>query len=163
MRRFGSAVLLGLPAALFAHVLVFGSDHVVGGSMHAAVLELGGVFAFLTALMAASAAVRSRCAAAPRFLTIVAGAAAWFAAIELCERSHGTPFLLTALAIVFASWLVRAILLAFAQTVAAIAVILAGVRVRAPRIAFAHRANIVLPRSAAHRLRLFSRPPPVFS
>ena len=159
----GSAALLGLPAALFAHALLFGNEHTLAGSLHGPALEAGMLFGFLAALLAAIGAVRNRRACSPGFADIASGAAIWFSLIELCERSHEIPVLLAAAAILFASWVVRAVLLAFRRTIVAIAAIL-------HEALSPHGVGIVTARSAqpiaqsfAIRFRLFSRPPPVFA
>ena len=160
--RVAAFTLLGLPAALLAHAVVFGGEHTVGGPAHAIVLDLGAVSAFLAALCLAICAVRRR-RAVPHFVSLLAGSAVWFAAIELCERPHGIPLFAVALALLLGSWLVRTVLLAFAQTILAVAAIVSAIRL-APQPVYA-RVISAPPRmrAAAHRLRLFSRPPPLFS
>lgn len=163
-RKFWSAALLGLPAALFAHVLVFGGEHTLGGSAHAWLLELGGSFAFLGTLLAAIGAVRSRPSLVPQFGSILTGAAVWFAFIELGERTHGIPIAAVIAALAFAAWIVRAVLLAFARTIAAVAAILQLVlRAANPTVAAPIKRAVPRALPRAHRLRLFSRPPPLFS
>ena len=163
-RRAATAVLLGLPAALLAHALTFGGEHTLGGSLHAWALELGATCAFLAALIAAIAAVRCRYALAPRFDAIVGGAAAWFTVLELCEGGHGIPVVTAVFTLLAASCLVRCVLRAFAGTVAAFICGLRSTFAPARPFVAVRRPNLT-PRasSLAHRLRLYSRPPPVFA
>jgi hypothetical protein len=163
IRKFGYAALLGLPAALLAHVLLFGNEHTLAGSLHGAALSLGTSFAFFATLLAAVAAVRRWKSPRIHLLAMTGGAAAWFAGIELCEQSHAVSFLAAAVAVAFASWLVRVVLLAFAQTFAAIVAVLTGVFSPAPRQASRAPYTCAPSRSTAHTLRLFSRPPPAFA
>ncbi len=163
-RKIWTAALLGLPAALFAHVIVFGGEHTLGGSAHSWLLEFGGVFAFLGTLVAAIGAVRRSTAVVPKFAPILTGAAGWFGIIELCESAHGIPIAAVIAALVFAAWIVRAVLSAFAHTVAAIAAIL-QLYLRAAKPPAPALIKRAVPRahSCVHRLRLFSRPPPLFA
>jgi hypothetical protein len=164
LRKLASAVLLGLPTALFAHVLVFGSEHSVGGAFHNGLLELAGSFAFVATLIAAIGALYRRRDLVPGFIATGSGAAAWFSAIELCEQGHGVPVLFAAVAIAFAAWIVRAVVLAFTQTLVAVVAILGATLAEARnRVILRRTYTVVFARSIAHRLRLFSRPPPVFA
>jgi len=157
-------MLLGLPAALLAHAAVFGSEHTLGGSAHGWFVQGAGVFAFLGTLLLAIGAVGKRRDFVPHLAAIVLGASAWFAGIELCEQAHGVPFLLAAAAIAGASWIVRAILVAFAQTVAVVVGAL-DISFVSPRPPLRLRVLPAVPSTlaAAERLRLFSRPPPAFA
>lgn len=156
--------LLGLPAALLAHALVFGGEHAAGGGTHALLFGLAAAFGFVATLFAAVAAARKFHVVAPRSICIAPGAALWFAGIEISEHTHTVPVALSALAILSASLIVRAVLYAFTHTVAAVAAALlcTTTKRRGLRVpAFARE----LPRriSPAYRFRVFSRPPPVFS
>lgn len=163
-RRIATGALLGLPAALLAHTLVFHGTHEAGGSMHALLTATAGAFGFLAALIAAVLALRSMRDASPRFVPIVSGATAWFTAIEGFEHSRGVPAALTLLALLVCSWLVQTILRAFMQTVAAVAATLWTATAKFPEL---HSNAIALAAPAlqrpAYRFRIFSRPPPLFS
>ena len=163
-RRLAGGGLLGLPAALLAHQLVFGGSHEAAGALHALAMELGGGCAFLATLLLVIGAARYLRSVVPGLPVVLAGAAAWFAAIELCERAHNVPIVFAIAALLLASWIVRAIASAFAQTVVAIVTALwSALRFFVkPHSARALRwaPSIEI---AAHRLRLFSRPPPLAS
>lgn len=163
LRRAAAGTLLGLPAALLAHALTFGHDHAAGGRLHALFLELAGGFGFLATLAIAINASRRMRHAPANLLWIAAPATAWFSVIELGEARHGIPRALSLLAILAASWLVRAIVRAFAHTLVAVVASLWS-RVRAAQ-ARAHRAPRTMRPPAlrpAYRFRIFSRPPPRF-
>lgn len=163
-RRVGGGALLGLPAALLAHTLVFGGEHAVGGPMHALLFGLAASFGFLITLLVAIAAVRSMRGATPRFAAIFTGAALWFGGIELYEHGHGVPLLLSFLALLLASGIVRAVLRAFAHTVAIIAYALWSVLTK-PKAICASAIVLATPaqQRPAYRFRVFSRPPPALS
>ena len=158
------AALLGLPAALFAHALVFGGDHAVSGALHPAAIDLAWLFAAICLAMACGRAVCRRSQLRTSFSGIAAGGAAWFYAFELCEKPHAIPFFTAALALAAAAWIARAVFNAFASIVAAVAVASRSTRTPNPQ---AHvRLGVLHPPRAAslsHRLRLFSRPPPAFA
>lgn len=163
LRRAAAGTLLGLPAALLAHALTFGHDHAAGGRLHALFLDLAGSFGFFATLVIAVSASRRLRLAPSNVLWIAVPAIAWFSGIEAGEARHGIPHALSLLAILAASWLVRAIVRAFAQTLVAVIVSLwSRVRAAQPPIQCAPR-NLSLPAlRPAYRFRIFSRPPPHF-
>jgi len=163
LRKAAAGVLLALPAALLAHAIAFGHDHAAGGRLHALFLELAGVSGFFATLAIAVRAQRRMRLTRASVLWIAVPAVAWFSGIEAVEARHGIPHALSLAAIFAASWLVRAIVRAFAQTLVAVAALLWS-RVRAPQFR-AQRAsrNAWLPAlRPAYRFRIFSRPPPRF-
>jgi len=162
--RFGLAALLGLPAALFAHALVFGGDHAVSGSLHPAAIDLAWLFAGICLAMACGRAACRRSELRVSFSGIAVSGAVWFGAIELCEQPHAIPFFTAALALAAAAWIARAVFNAFAALAAAVAVSSRSTRTPSPQL-HVRRGVSIPPQSAslAHRLRLFSRPPPIFA
>lgn len=158
------AALVGLPAALLAHALVFGSAHAAGGSLHSVLLDLAGAF---SALGIAIVALRARCSPrdiVPGTLPIAAAGALWFGAIEVGEHSHSVPIVVAILALLFAAWIVHAVLSAFAHTVYTIAVLLGTPLVRGQRrVTQRFEPTALHARNHAHVFRLFSRPPPALS
>jgi hypothetical protein len=162
-RKFVLLALLGLPAALLAHALLFGGQHAAGGVFHAETLGLGAGFAFLAALIASVAAVRRVRWSSPVANTVVS-AAIWFAAIERAEAPHRIPFALCALTLLAAAWLVGTALRAFTGVVTAIAHAwhVRKTPRRAPHVSktfcFAHSTS-----GRAWRFALFPRPPPALS
>ncbi len=174
-RRIGLGLLLGLPAAVLAHVAVFGNEHVIGGTQHGSLLTA--TFVAAAAALAALAFAALRCARSvatgsvlsaclrptlPSAAGLFAASALWFAGIESFEAPHAIPGLLAAsvlaavsLAIVAAShWFVRAL--------AAVALTLfAPPSARRTPLALLRRAaRTVRLRPAGERCYLFSRPPP---
>lgn len=160
-RRALGGALLGLPAALLAHTLAFRGDHAAGGSAHSLFLELASAFAFLVTLLVAICAAKNIKRATLRLPWVLAGSVLWFAAIEGREGHHGVPVLLVAIALLFASWIVRAIVRAFEHTAIAVLAALWSVVLPAPCLA-SSAVRHATPRalSAAHRFRMYSRPPP---
>jgi hypothetical protein len=163
-RRIVTGALLGLPAALLAHTLVFNGGHEAGGSMHALLFGLASGFAFLAALIVALVAMRRARDITPRFIPILAGAIAWFGAIEAFEGDRGVPIAMALLALALCSWIVRAVLRAFAHTVAAVICTLWSAFAKFPELC---SSAIALAAPAlqrpAYRFRIFSRPPPLHS
>jgi len=168
--------LLGLLAALLAHTVSYGNNHVAGGSYHG-VLELlalagaggfGAGVALLAWLGAARHADGSILAARlrpvlPDLPALAASATLWFAIIEGLEPEHPwhAPILLVAMALAATSIV---LLLAARAVVGAIAAIVFAIArapfVRRPacfRRRFAHRSSA---RRAAFVHRRFARPPP---
>lgn len=163
-RRIVTGALLGLPAALLAHTLVFNGTHEAGGSAHALLYVLAGAFGFFAALAVALVATRRMREVAPRFLPILCGAMAWFAAIESFERDAAVPVGIALLALIVCSWIVRTVLRAFAQTVAAVVCTLWSAIAKLPRLcANAIELSAPVQQRPAYRFRIFSRPPPLLS
>ncbi len=162
-RNAGVSLLLGLPAALLAHTLVFGAEHTVGGSLHSASLGLAFGFAFAGSLWAAVGAVR-RLHCLPRFVPLAFSAAAWLAALEALESPHAIPLLLCLVTVAVAASVVTVVLRAFALTVSTVASLLSSPVRRSPSAFF---ADFISRRPAVRRtivrFALFSRPPPALS
>lgn len=158
-RRIAAAALLGLPAALTAHALLFGHDHQAGGSLHGLALASSLVAAFF------AVAIRLRVSAG-RFPSVTLAGAAWFAVIELCEHPHAISILPAALALIVAAVLTRVAVFFATSSIRAIAGALRGVQVRrgndGPVIALRREtpAHLTI---TAHPYALFSRPPPLLS
>jgi hypothetical protein len=163
-RRIATGALLGLPAALLAHTLVFKSGHEAGGSMHALLFGLAGGIAFAAALAVALLALRTVRGVAPRFVPILAGSAAWFAAMEFIEHDRTVPIAVALFALAACSWFVRAVLRAFAQTVIAVVSTLWSTLTKFPELC-SNAIALAAPalQRPAYRFRIFSRPPPLHS
>ncbi len=172
-RNAATALLLGLPVALLAHALVFGQSHAVGGAMHGAALS-GCAFALAVAVALSSRdaaqgsilASRLR-ACAPRVPLMLFSGAAWFAALESCERAHGIPLAAVAVAMVAASLLIRLAISLLARSLAAVALALLAHGEHLHSLERAcllprHRSPHAL-KSFPHTRRLYSRPPPILS
>lgn len=163
VRGYGVSTLLGLPAALLAHTLVFGQTHTIAGSFHVLVLAAGAASLFAAALFETLAALRRTKSISPHLLVTALSAVAWLTAVEAGETRHAIPTLLCLLAISAAAWIIA--LLSHACTHAVCAIAAMFVR-RKPVDTFAvqHLRAAVLPRPStrAHFI-LFSRPPPVLS
>jgi hypothetical protein len=162
-RNFGVSALLGLPAALLAHTLVFGHAHAAAGPFHGLAVSVGGSFALLAALFAGIAAVRHTRADSPHIVITALTATGWLAAIEAAESPHGIPIMLCLLATVAAAAIVAAATRACSQTIAEI-VSLFGVHVtpRAASFVRNYRSSVLVRRNLG-RFALFSRPPPQLS
>lgn len=172
--RWLNSLVLGLPVALLAHIVVFGHQHAAGATLHNLVLGAAaiaicaviGLRARHVVIGRTSRAAAKKHAVLEVFLPAIAGAG-WFSTIELCERQHAVPILATAAAVAIVAILVRALVHACAQLLAGIAVaLLASIFVRrstaSARITL--RVDVLrIPCALAHSLRLFSRPPPAFS
>lgn len=159
--RLITAPLLGLPAALLAHAVVFGHGHVAGGSLHGIVLALAGSLAFFGLLISATALLRRIPGATPGIASIAACSALWLTAIERAEQPHALPILTMAAALLLAAAAVRLFATVFSRIVCAIAAIIAApFRNRLPRALFLRADAIPRARSAALLFYLFSRPPP---
>ncbi|HZZ64468.1 MAG TPA: hypothetical protein VFE17_03140 [Candidatus Baltobacteraceae bacterium] len=167
-----NSLLLGLPVALLAHIVVFGGEHAAGAAWHNAVLTGAGLALLAVVGLRARRLLTAHVSPAPArhalldgFLPAIAGAG-WFSTIELCEQQHAVPIFATAAAVALIAVVVRAVVHAFAHVIAGIAVaLLASIFVRRE----ATNGGITLrtgarriPCALAHALRLFSRPPPAF-
>lgn len=163
-RRILTGALLGLPAALLAHTVVFHGEHQAGGSFHGLLAMLAGFFGFTAALTLALLAVRNLRGISPRFAPIFTGAIVWFGGIEFIERDAGVPVVVALLALIACAWLVQAVLRAFAHTVAAIVCTLWCMIAKLPQLRF-HTIDLGAPalQRPAYRFRVFSRPPPLHS
>lgn len=163
-RRIVTGALLGLPAALLAHTLVFHGAHEAGGSMHALLAAVAGVFGFVAALVAAFIALRTAKDLAPRFLPILSGAIAWFGAMEAFEHDRSVPIAVALVALAACAWLVRIILRAFMHTVVAVVATLWVALSKIPELC-SHAIVLTAPalQRPAYRFRIFSRPPPALS
>jgi hypothetical protein len=96
--------------------------------------------------------------------SVFAGSAVWFGAIEFTESSHHLNFAIALAALAFTSWIVVAILRAFARTIVAIVQAVWYARSAAPRAARTlHAIAPPVASNPAYRFRVFSRPPPLFS
>jgi hypothetical protein len=163
-RRVLTGALLGLPAALMAHTLVFHGAHQAGGSIHALLAVFAGAFGFAAALAVAVIALQRVRGIAPRFVPIFSGAVTWFGAIEFFERDAGVPIVLALLALALCSWFVQAVLRAFAATVIAVVCTLWSALAKLPEICSNAIALAAPPlQRPAYRFRVFSRPPPLLS
>ncbi len=166
-------MLLGLPAALVAHALVFGGEHAVGGALQSAALAAGALVLLLALALHSRDAVQGSVLASrlrsqmPSLIALLLCAGAWFAALELCESPHAIPLLAVAGAVAAACILLRAGITLFSRVIAnaAIAIIHALECTYAQELCLACAIRIAPRpvRTLAHAIRLFSRPPPVLS
>lgn len=167
-----NGLLLGLPVALVAHTLVF-RGHAAGASVHDVIVGAACLAAFTAILLRARRFLAHRAPhlsvedAFPNLFTCTAAGAFWFSTFELCEQQHVVPFFAIAGAIVMVAVLARAavdVCAHFAASLAIAVTLCAFVR----RIRTGLRVTLAFTtppiRSGfAYRLKLFSRPPPVFS
>jgi hypothetical protein len=175
-REFPGAVILGLLAALAAHMLMFGGDHAMGGAYHALLLQIAlagalSLFVFFAALTlgnADGAADGSIVAARlreriPRAAAVLVTATAWYAVAEGIEHHHASPSpLLALLALAAASWIVLHLAGAALRALAAAVLAILGVSFT-PRAPSWSRRPSTRP-LLHHRLcarRLFAPPPPI--
>lgn len=171
------ATLLGLPVALLAHVATYGNEHLIGGSVHALVMEAGlvlaalaGIVAIGTCLLSSRSAESGSVLAArlsaylPGWLPLAVCALGWFLGIERCESASFAFAPLTLL------WLaVFAVLTARGAGAAARAIATLAVAWFAParsarpgirNLRFAYAAPPIVSRGYVRRR--FARPPPLF-
>jgi hypothetical protein len=175
------AALLGVPAALLAHMAAFtGSNHTIGGAFHEALIEgsLAAVLAFAVLLGAlflqsaghATGSIRDGSVLAahlqtylPSVFGLAAMSALWYGIIEALEPHHdGAPFLLLLAAFfaaaIFVRFLASAIVRALASIVVAITTTAFATHVASFRPRRYHTVVLTAGRIAARRL--FARPPP---
>lgn len=169
-----AAILLGLPVAVFAHVAIFGHEHVIAGAHHNDVMDAAlTVVAMLATLLALGSFLGSRRVADGSILAarmtahlpswpLAITSLGWFALLEHFEnRSPSVAGMfvvaLVALAVMlglraFAKMLARVTLALFTDPVVA----------RRSRIIFANREPQLLLRTRLSTTRRFARPPPAF-
>jgi hypothetical protein len=176
MRRFPGTLALGLLTAYFAHTVLYGNDHVMGGSYGCALealaltgaLGLGGFWLAICLVSRGRLCQGSVLTAGIRRLVpsltgVFAASLGWFGLAESVEHGHAwAPTWCIVVALLVAAVLVR--LLAFAGLRA-----LAKIAFSSDSGAFENRAPswtligvrppVGLPVVLA--LRLFSRPPPI--
>jgi hypothetical protein len=169
------AVLLGLPVALLAHLAIYGNEHLVGGSEHALLIEVGYVLAALAGVAALAACLLSSRSAesgsvlACRFATYLPAwfplavcALGWFLGIERCESPTFAfaPLTLVWLAVfaVLAVRGARAAARAWASLAVAWFAPALAARAGIASLRFAYAAPLVATRR--HVRRRFARPPP---
>jgi hypothetical protein len=170
------ALLLGLPVALLAHMGTYGNEHLVGGSQHGLLIEVGFVLAALAGLLALAATLLSSRSAQsgsmlaakvsaylPTCLPLALCSLAWFVAIERCESpTLGFDLLVPvwiALLSFFAYRGARAIVRAFATLAVAWFAPARAARPGLTNLRFAYTAPLVA--SRGYIRRRFTRPPPL--
>jgi len=168
---------LGLPAAVLAHSLSFGSGHTLGGSAHLLVFEatLAAACASMSALLFATiyfaAGRRNGSIVATRMAAYLPGAAGialaaggWFGLIERAEPGHGLSLIVAGAAILLSAFVLRSALASLVRFVAALTVAIcppqfanraAFVRLQPVRVSGTTLCPVVTTR--------LSRPPPHFS
>lgn len=177
LKRLPGTAALGLLASLIAHTVLFGDDHVVGGSAHwpialTAAAAAAGCFFSLWRLAyghAQSIAGGTRLAAQlrpylPQTAWVALAALASYGGIEFCEGDGHAPaaMWLVALALILVSFLLCGIAASITRLVAAVAVrVRHGSPVIRPTLFPRARARVAAARPQPVRFRLFSRPPPV--
>ncbi len=170
------AVLLGLPVALLAHVATFGNEHVMGGSEHALLVQVGYVLAALagvaglTGTLLSSRSAQSGSLLATRistylpvWLPLVICALGWFIGIERLESPTPSIDPLTLLWLGILAFLAIRGARAAVRAFAALAVAwYAPARAARPGLASLRFAYSVPPVvSRGHVRRRFARPPPL--
>lgn len=169
-----AAVLLGLPAALVAHALVFGSDHAVAGALQSALFGAGTLaFVFAAFVHMTNGAQQGSIAAArinrlvPNLALLLGSSGAWFAVFELCEAPHAHAPLAIALALGAACIAVRWTVQLFSRALASVGFAILHAFIRTPFHPAAPLRRVLaapMPLFAlAYSERLFSRPPPALS
>jgi len=178
-RKLPGAIALGAPAALLAHMALFGGGHTVGGSLHDLVLygtfAAAALFALALSLLAwrGASLVSTGSILAARLYThlpspsaIFGSALAIYAGIESLEARHDPANLVLLVCALFAAafllqTLARCTIRAFATIAIAIATVPNHVArdskhiIRTPQRFFFATSFV-----ATHRL--FARPPPSF-
>jgi hypothetical protein len=163
-RRIATSALLGLPAALLAHALIFGQAHVLGGWLHSFALQGAAGFALIAATIASLTIARGQRCDALHVGALAFTATAWLALLELAEAPHAIPLMLCVLAILAATALVSFLAAGYAHTVAAVLhVFSARVKIGAPRFVFACSPGASAQPRTVPQFSLFSRPPPSLS
>ncbi|HUY11358.1 MAG TPA: hypothetical protein VMV73_03760 [Candidatus Dormibacteraeota bacterium] len=176
LRAIRGSLVLGLLAALVAHVALFGGQHAIGGAYHALLMQATsavslGFVVFVGALAwglsgnAGSGRVLSTRLREelPGIGSVVASAAAWYAGIEAIEPHHlGAPVIALIVALTAASYLVFRLARAVVDGFALVAVALCHSPF-SPRLpAWGRRPRWLL--ILAHSFlagRRFARPPPI--
>jgi hypothetical protein len=170
------AALLGLPVALLAHMGTYGNEHLMGGSQHNLLVEVGLVLAAVSGVVALAAALLSPgsvqsgsvlaarvSAYLPTWLPLALCSLACFMAIERCESPVLTfdplvPIWIAVLSF-FAYRGARAIVRAFAALAVAWFAPARAARPGLSNLRFAYTAPLVA--SRGHVRRRFARPPPL--
>jgi len=177
MRRFPGAIALGLLAASLAHIVVYGNDHVMGGSYATPLrgLTLAGALALGVFWFAIYSASRGRlCQGSvltatitkllPSLSGIFAASLGWFSLAESIEDGHPwapTGCILLTLLVVSAA--VRLLAFASLRALAKIALVCepgGGFKDRAPFLV-PIVDDLIAGVAVVRALRLFSRPPPI--
>jgi len=175
LARLAGALALGLPAAVLAHMVVFGGAHEAGGRFHSLVLEgvSLGVALFAIALGASAAAAAKFTAEGtivaarlrqymPSMLALLASTAGWYETVEGLERASLSPPAFAVIAIACAAALLFILANALLASVAHAAV--AILRWPSPqdlaRYCVRFNAAPVVVRTSRLYARRFARPPP---
>lgn len=174
---WSGAVLLGLPVALLAHLATYGNEHLIGGSAHGLLIEVGYLLAALAGIgLLAASLLSSRSAGSgsmmaarlaaylPGGLSLGLCALAWFLGIERCESPAFGIDPLTLVWIAAFAFVAYRGARAAARAVASL-VVAWSAPARAARDGigsrrFAYAAPAVA--SRGHVRRRFARPPPLF-
>lgn len=163
IRKYAVSSLLGMPAAMLTHALVFGGSHVAGGSAHGFALAIAALCGAVALGIGVNAARRGSRASMPSIGTVALVAAAWFAALEAMEPRHSVPvaLCLLVLAVVAAvlAWSARAC--THAVALLASSFLRHAAQDEVSSCAFALRLGVVRP--THRRFERFSRPPPALS
>ena len=175
-RELPGALILGIPAAIVAHMLLFGQSHQLGGSLQdlflSGALAAGVGFLVLFGSLAVAGATHVMggsvlAAKLMRYLpglgSLAGATATWYAAIEAAEPHHGgLPWPVVALAVASAAILVFFSSRSAVRAIARIAIAVTG-------SVFAPRTPAFVPRRLTQRAfgqgriaanRRFARPPP---
>lgn len=176
-RKFPWAVAIGLPVAVLAHMLSFGSSHTLGGNAHGVVLDatLAAVCATMAALFFGgiilatgtrngSILARRLAAAMPAAWSTFGSAALWLIGIERLEQSHGLSPLIVIASLAVLTLAITGLL---HVGVRALAQVVVSIFAQTFAKQFTPRVATTKPFVATHAAifvdsTLFSRPPPVF-
>ncbi|HEV3156037.1 MAG TPA: hypothetical protein VGZ00_01700 [Candidatus Baltobacteraceae bacterium] len=176
-RSVPATLALGLPTALFAHVLAFGQGHIAAGEAHTIfvqfALALSGATVLLLGTLSALGARNLRDGSVlaaklrvhlPKWPSLLASCVACFLLIESAEPAHDVHFGVAALGIGFAVAIVHLLLSRFVTTLAHATIAIVRTLTVARRPAYRPNRRVSrpphLPVFALLR-RLEIRPPPL--
>jgi len=175
LARLAGALALGLPAAVLAHMAVFGGAHEAGGRYHSLLVDgVSLCVALLAIALGASAAASAKFTLdgsivaarlrrfTPTFAALAVSAVGWYESIEALERAAILPSVLAVLAIVAAAALLFLIANALIGAVshAAVAILRTPSPQDLARYCVRFNATPVIVRGPQAFARRFVRPPP---
>ena len=171
-----ASLVFGLPAALLAHLMAFGRQHLVGGDYHALFLQLALALATASAATFAALALgdarltpsgsvlaaRLR-ARAPSWTSLPVCAIGWFVALESAETAHDASILIESMALALSTLIVSVLVRRLVALVARVtfALVRDEQRSRKPMPCLARRGRrpfFLQPAVALQRRAI--RPPP---
>jgi hypothetical protein len=176
LRKVPGALALGLLASLFAHSVLYGGEHAMGGGYHALLLQAAAAGALSLLVFFGSLAWSGVRGAAdgsilaarlaerlPALGLLLPATAVWFGAAEGVEPNHASAApIAVALALMAATWLVHFLARGFVAALAR-AIITVSRDAFAPRTpSWSRRPRpCPAPRRFLWASRRFARPPPI--